>query len=105
MIVIKNINNNVSLCLDSKKNEVIVFGKGVGFIKPPYTIPLHKIEKTFYNVSQEQIELINLIPDQILEVASQIVDYANVVLDNQFQSNVVFTLADHIHFFHQQARK
>lgn len=98
MIVVKNINNNVSLCLDSKNNEVIVFGKGVGFIKPPYEIPLEKIEKTFYNVKEEQINLINLVPVEILEVSFNIVDYANQKLGNQFESNVVFTLADHISF-------
>jgi beta-glucoside operon transcriptional antiterminator len=98
MIVVKNINNNVSLCLDSKNNEVIVFGKGVGFIKPPYEIPLEKIEKTFYNVKEEQINLINLMPVDILEVSLDIVDYANQKLGNQFESNVVFTLADHISF-------
>jgi beta-glucoside operon transcriptional antiterminator len=98
MIVVKNINNNVSLCLDSKNNEVIVFGKGVGFIKPPYEIPLEKIEKTFYNVKEEQINLINLMPVDILEVSLDIVDYANQKLGNQFESNVVFALADHINF-------
>lgn len=98
MIVVKNINNNVSLCLDSKNNEVIVFGKGVGFIKPPYEIPLEKIDKTFYNVNEEQINLINLMPVGILEVSLEIIDYANQKLGNQFGSNVVFTLADHINF-------
>lgn len=29
MVVVKNINNNVSLCLDGNGKEVIVFGKGV----------------------------------------------------------------------------
>lgn len=98
MIVLKNINNNVSLCLDSKNNEVIVFGKGVGFIRPPYEIPLDKIDKTFYNISDEQIELLNLIPEEVLEVASLIMDYANRKLGNSFPSGAVFTLADHINF-------
>jgi len=98
MIVIKNINNNVSLCLDSKNNEVIVFGKGVGFVKPPYEIPLEKIDKTFYNISDEQIELLNLIPEDVLEVSSLIMDYANKKLGNAFPSGAVFTLADHISF-------
>lgn len=98
MIVVKNINNNVSLCLDSKNNEVIVFGKGVGFIRPPYEIPLDKIEKTFYNVNEDHINLIHLIPIEILDVSMEIIDYANQKLGNQFQSNVVFTLADHINF-------
>ena len=52
MVVVKNINNNVSLCLDSGNKEVVVFGKGVGFIKPPHKIPLGKIERTFYDVNR-----------------------------------------------------
>lgn len=98
MIVVKNINNNVSICLDSKNNEVIVFGKGVGFAKPPCEVPLEKIDKTFYNISDEQIKMIDQISSEVLEVSSMIVDYANQKLGNQFQSNVVFTLADHIEF-------
>ena len=43
MRVIKNIHNNISLCLDSKGNEVIAFGKGIGFRKPPYDIPVSQI--------------------------------------------------------------
>lgn len=34
MKIKRNINNNVSLCIDSKNNDVVVFGKGVGFYRP-----------------------------------------------------------------------
>ena len=98
MIVVKNINNNVSLCLDSQNNEVVVFGKGVGFCKPPYDIPLDRIEKTFYNVSEDMVDRLNTIRPDVIEAASAIVDLANDKLGNQFGSNVVFTLADHIQF-------
>lgn len=47
MKVIKNINNNVSLCLDSKGNEIVAFGKGLGFIKPPYEIDLKRSRERF----------------------------------------------------------
>lgn len=39
MKVVKNIHNNISLCIDSKGNEVVAFGKGIGFMKPPYEVP------------------------------------------------------------------
>ena len=42
MKVIKNINNNTSICLDSNNQEVVAFGKGIGFIKPPYEIDISK---------------------------------------------------------------
>ena len=46
MKVIKNINNNISLCLDSRNNEVVAFGKGIGFTKPPYDVPVHSVTLT-----------------------------------------------------------
>ena len=47
MKVVKNIHNNISLCIDSKGNEVVAFGKGIGFMKPPYEVPIQKVERTF----------------------------------------------------------
>ena len=55
MKVIKNINNNISLCLDSRNNEVVAFGKGIGFTKPPYDVPLSKIDRTFYDQFRENV--------------------------------------------------
>ena len=33
MRVLRTINNNVVICLDNNENEVVVFGKGIGFKK------------------------------------------------------------------------
>lgn len=46
MKVIKNINNNVSICVDDNNREVIAFGKGIGFKKPPYELELSQIDRT-----------------------------------------------------------
>lgn len=105
MRVVKNINNNISLCLDSHNNEVVAFGKGIGFMKPPYDIPLSKIDRTFYDVSAEQLSLLNRIPEEVMETAAEIVDRANERFDRPFRENVVFTLADHIDFCLQRRRK
>lgn len=105
MKVIKNINNNISLCLDSRNNEVVAFGKGIGFTKPPYDVPLSKIDRTFYDVDEEQLAVLKRIPEDVLEAAAEIVDLANEKMDNQFRENVVFTLADHIDFAIQRYRK
>ena len=98
MKVVKNINNNVSLCLDSQEREVVVFGKGVGFTRPPYDLPLDKIQRTFYNVNPAYLTVIAQMSEEIINVSSQIVDYANQKMDNRFSGNVIFTLADHIQF-------
>ena len=72
MKVIKNINNNISLCLDSRNNEVVAFGKGIGFTKPPYDVPLSKIDRTFYDVDEEQLAVLKRIPEDVLEAAAEI---------------------------------
>lgn len=105
MRVVKNINNNISLCLDSHNNEVVAFGKGIGFMKPPYDVPLSKIDRTFYDVSEEQIGLLNRLPADVLETATAIVDLANETTGHQFRENVVFTLADHIDFCIQRQKE
>ena len=98
MKIIKNINNNVCLCLDSQGREVIAFGKGIGFRKPPSDIPLKLIDRTFYNVDMSYLPMIDQIPENVLQVSLDIIDYANKKLGNSFKGNVVFTLADHIQF-------
>ena len=50
MRVIRNINNNVALCLDGNGNEVVAFGKGIGFKKPPYDIELNQIQRTYWEL-------------------------------------------------------
>ncbi|MCI8374049.1 MAG: PRD domain-containing protein [Lachnospiraceae bacterium] len=98
MKVIKNINNNVSLCLDSQGREVVAFGKGIGFTKPPYEVPLSQIQRTFYNIDESYLSVLVAIPEEMLNVAAEIYDYGNRKMNNCFSSNVVFTLADHIRF-------
>lgn len=105
MRVIRNINNNVCVCLDSKNNEIVAFGRGIGFVKPPHDVPLSRIDRTFYNVTMQQIDLIGSIPEEVMSVATEIVDHANRLLGNQFRSNVTFTLADHINFTLERWRK
>lgn len=98
MKIIKNIHNNISLCLDSKGNEVIAFGKGIGFKKPPYELPIESIERTFYKVNPLYIDMLSEIPEEIIDVSTSIIDYANYLLDGKYSNNLIFTLADHICF-------
>ncbi len=99
MRVIKNINNNISICVDDDNNELIAFGKGIGHLSPPYDLnDLSIIQRTYYNVDPRYLELLNLIPLEIFEVSAKIVDYARLRIDGVFNSNIVFTLADHIQF-------
>lgn len=72
MKVIKNINNNCALCVDNAGKELVAFGKGIGFTKPPYEIDLSLIRKTYYEVDESYINLIKEIPKEILMIAEKL---------------------------------
>lgn len=98
MKVIKNINNNVSLCLDSHGKEVIAFGKGIGFCKPPYDLELSMIDRTFYDINPMYLDTIQNIPEEMIELSIKIIDYARTKVSYLLNSSIVFTLADHLVF-------
>ena len=66
MQVIKKINNNFAICVDGEGNELIAFGKGIGFPKVPYEIEdLSVINRTFYDIDQKYLELLNELPEKV----------------------------------------
>ena len=98
MKLIKKINNNVALCLDSKGKELVAMGKGIGFESAGTEIDLKRIERTFYDVDQEYMDFINDISPVSLKTAMMIVDRAKLVVGRDISDNLVFNLADHIDF-------
>ena len=98
MKVIKNINNNVAQCIDSKGREVVVFGKGVGFYKNGEDIPLSAINRTFYNIKDTDYGIIRAIPTVVINTAIYIIDYASDKLSLIFPSSSAIALADHLQF-------
>ena len=95
MKVIKNINNNVALCVDSAGKELIAVGRGIGFHKPPYEIDAASIERTYYNLDNRYVGLLETIDESIFDVA---VDIRRIAEQHEIATNqqLVFTLADHI---------
>lgn len=98
MKAISKINNNFALCLDNNGVEVIAYGRGLGFGKIPYEIPLDKVEKTFYDVNAKYLSVIADLPSTIIEVSSAIVEQAEMTLDCELNPNLPFSLADHLNF-------
>lgn len=98
MKVVKCINNNVAICLDDDNKELVAFGKGIGFKKPPFEIDVTVIQKTYYGIDENYVHMINEIPEEILLLSEEIIKYAENELDYIFSPNVIFTLADHINF-------
>lgn len=106
MRVIKKINNNVAVCLDGNHNELIAFGKGIGFRAVPYELTdLSVIERTYYGISPEYMGLLKEIPKDVFDAAGTVVDWAANSIDAEFNHNLVITLADHINFAIDRYRK
>lgn len=99
MKIIKNINNNFALAQDAKGNVLVVSGRGIGFGKVPRELEdITIINRSFYNVDEIYISMINDLPEEMIYISSKIVEKANLVLDTPLGNNIVFTLADHLNF-------
>ena len=106
MKVIKNINNNYAIAIDGSGKQLIVSGRGIGFGEVPREITnLSAINQTFYDIDEEYIQIINSIPEEIIDISAQIISYARNRIDNPISSSIVFTLADHINFSINRYRK
>ena len=106
MQVIKNINNNVVICMDDYGRELVAFGKGLGFPAAPYELTdLSKVQRTFYNISPQYLTMLDAFPYDVLELTASIVDVAKGELSYALSPNLVLTLCDHISFALERKRK
>ena len=106
MQIIKNINNNVVICVDDYGRELVAFGKGLGFQSAPSQLTdLSKVQRTFYNISPQYIAMLDSLPYDVLDLTAAIVDMARGDLPYAMSPNLVLTLADHISFAVERKRK
>lgn len=100
MKVIKRINNNAVMCIDSRGREVVTFGKGIAFSidKETGDLPLSAIERTFYNINEHYIALLDELSPEIVAVASDIIEAAASELAYEVGPGAALALADHISF-------
>ncbi|MFM9277856.1 PRD domain-containing protein [Paenibacillus jiagnxiensis] len=106
MKVIKKINNNVAICIDKNNQELVVFGKGIGFKQMPYEIDdLSTIDRTYYGIDPSYLNLLNFIPEPVFQLTARIVDLAKNKIDYNLNPNITFTLADHLNFAIERYRK
>ena len=105
MRAIKKINNNTALCVDGNGRELIAVGKGIGFEKTPCEIELSRIQRTYYDVDKRFVGLLAELPERIFEISDQIVEQAKMELKKELSPNLVFSMADHIHFAIERQRK
>ena len=107
MKVAKRINNNAVMCTDSKGRSVVAFGKGIAFAidKETGDLPLAAIERTFYNVDEHYLALLEELKPEVLAVSADIIEVADLELPYELNHNAVLALADHITFALQRERK
>ena len=106
MQIIKNINNNVVICVDDYGRELVAFGKGLGFQAAPSELTdLSKVQRTFYNISPQYLAMLDSFPSDVLELTASIVDMAKGELPYAVSPNLVLTLCDHINFALERKRK
>jgi len=106
MRAVKKINNNVAVCIDGNGNQLIAFGKGIGFPAMPYEITnLKLIDQTFYNISSNYVDMINELPEDVITFTAKMLDDIRAVLPYELMPNLILTLADHIAFCLERHRR
>ena len=105
MRAIKSFNHNAALCVDSLGRKVVVLGPGVGFGDLPHDVPLSQITQTFVGIDPKYLALIGELPTKELAFAGQLADVVKAQVTYELSPNLPITLADHIVFVLQRARK
>lgn len=103
MRIDKVLNNNVVIALTEANEEMVVMGRGIAFQrKVGEEIEIEKIEKTFVLEGQESSEtlaaLFKEIKPEIIEIATDIIKYAQSALETKLSNNIYLTLTDHLNY-------
>ena len=109
MITIKKSLNNSMLLVDNDQQEMILFGKGIGFnAKPGTNIDLAQVEKIFLPLSSPQgrhfLSLTDSIPSEFFDISHEILLLARSVCGDKLNSVLLLTLAEHLHFAVERSR-
>ena len=106
MKVIKRINNNSVMCLDSRGRTVVAFGKGIAFAvrKGSDELPLSAIERTFYDVDEHYLALLDELSPEVLSLAADVVSTTAPLLTYELSPHAAFALADHLSFALRRVR-
>lgn len=103
MRVRKVFNNNVVLAVDEHDEELVLFGRGLGFkVAPGSPVDPGRVERRFVpgaSASADRIAaMVQEIPPQDIELAQRLVDLARTRLGQRISDHVLLPLADHLSF-------
>lgn len=110
MKIVKVLNNNIAVARNNQGDEVVVLGSGISFGKKPGDlINESKISRVFAQQVPEEVrrivELVREVPEEYIDAATRIVESAKIRLGHEFEGNLYFALADHLHYTIERARK
>jgi len=109
MKVKKILNNNVIITHNEQNKEMIVMGKGLAFgLKQGDEINEKRIDKIFSLGNSNEIsrfkQLLAEVPEEYLEMAEKIIDYAKERLGKKLHNSIYITLTDHINTMIERAK-
>jgi beta-glucoside operon transcriptional antiterminator len=96
----KILNNNAVVAKDGKE-EKIVMGPGIAFQRRKNDpVPQAKIEKVFVmrDESEKFQELLRTLPEEHIEIAEEVISYAEEKLDVELNQHIHIALTDHMSF-------
>lgn len=99
-IVERSLNNNVIIATYNNE-EVILFGKGIGFNKKNGDIVNQKIDKVFILSSKDQeryTTLLNMTNDTVIKAILDVINEIKIATEEAMNSQILVSLTDHIIF-------
>jgi beta-glucoside operon transcriptional antiterminator len=98
------------LLVDNDQQEMILFGKGIGFnAKPGTNIDLAQVEKIFLPLSSPKgrhfLSLTDTIPSEYFDISHEVLVLARSICGDKLNSVLLLTLAEHLHFAVERSRK
>lgn len=102
MEIRKILNNNVVIAINSRNEEIILMGLGIGFKKRiGQAVEVDKIEKIFGLKASSDIqsfsEILNEIPSAIIEFSMVTLSEVKVKFDKEVSDTTLVAFADHLH--------
>lgn len=110
MITVKKSLNNSMLLVDYDQQEMILFGKGIGFGTKPGTLcDISHVEKVFIPLqdlkSRHFLSLTDTIPAAFFDLTHDIISQAQTAFSEKLNSVLFFTLAEHLWFAAERLEK
>ena len=103
MRIHKIINHNIVISQDESGNEIILMGRGIAYQKKKNDVIVEAlIEKRFHLekevISDNFIELLREIPEDVINVTHEVIEYIKDSMSRQINNRIYLTLLDHINY-------